>query len=811
MGAFDDEDLTGRTGGRRTSRPRCAPLAAALLVFLTLFCLFAAVAPAGAVTAPGRPTAKTPKGAINATKPTFKWSKAARAAKYEVRVYKGRTLKLKKTGITRLSWKSSKTLPRGVSLTWKVRGRNAGGNGTWSKRLTFKVRAAPNPASKYRVTSSSASPVAGASVTISAQLTDANGNAVSSAGRVVTWTKSSAYGAFAAASSTTNAGGLATVAFTTHTVAGTATTVTGTTGTLTGTSPSITTTAGAASKIAVHAGAAQTAVAGTALTTPPSVIVKDVNNNVVAGVSVTFAVATGGGSATGLAATTNPSGIATVGSWTLGTTAGSNTLTATGAGLSGSPLTFTATGTVGAASKIAVHAGAGQSAVVGTALATAPSVIVKDVNDNAVAGVSVTFAVATGGGSGAGLSTTTNASGIATVGSWTLGTTAGSNTLTATSGSLGGSPLTFSAIGTAGPATDMAVNAGDGQTAVAGTAVTTAPSVIVKDANNNVVAGVSVTFAVATGGGSGTVLAATTNAAGIATPGSWTLGTTAGPNTLTATGAGLSGSPLTFTASGTAGPATKYLVTSSSSSPVAGATVTISAQLADVNGNPVATAGNVVTWTMWYYLFGSFSAASSTTNASGIATVLFTTRTVVGTSVTVTGTTGTLTGTSPVIITRALAIGDSYRGGKIAYVDGTGQHGLIAASVDQSTGMQWYNPTVGWVATGATGEALYTGSANTTTIIAVQGTPTVATYYAAFAARACRDGGYSDWYLPSKDELDQLYVNRYAIGGFGSTYYWSSSEYNALHAWIQRFSDRWQFWENFAKEYPCSVRAVRAF
>ena len=159
MGAFDDEDLTGRTGGRRTSRPRSAPLAAALLVFLTLFCLFAAVAPAGAVTAPGRPTAKTPKGAINTTRPTFKWSKAARAAKYEVRVYKGRTLKLKKTGITRLSWKSSKTLPRGVSLTWKVRGRNAGGNGAWSKRLTFKVRAATKAITAFSFASPAATGV----------------------------------------------------------------------------------------------------------------------------------------------------------------------------------------------------------------------------------------------------------------------------------------------------------------------------------------------------------------------------------------------------------------------------------------------------------------------------------------------------------------------------------------------------------------------------------------------------------------------------------------------------------------------------
>jgi len=105
-----------------------------------LCCFFGAAASAGASAAPGKPTAKAPKGAINTTKPTFKWSRAPRAHRYQVRVYKGTRLLLKKTGITRLSWKCSRALPRGVSLTWKVRGRNAAGNGAWSKRLRFKVR-----------------------------------------------------------------------------------------------------------------------------------------------------------------------------------------------------------------------------------------------------------------------------------------------------------------------------------------------------------------------------------------------------------------------------------------------------------------------------------------------------------------------------------------------------------------------------------------------------------------------------------------------------------------------------------------------
>ena len=207
--------------------------------------------------------------------------------------------------------------------------------------------------------------------------------------------------------------------------------------------------AGEATQIAVNAGYPHSATAGTAVTTLPSVIVKDASDAVVSGVSVTFAVASGGGSVTGGTATTGVDGIATVGSWTLGTTAGSNTLTATSGTLTGSPVTFTATGTAGAATQIAANSATTQSATVSTAVTTPPSVIVKDVNNNPVSGSSVTFAVATGGGGGTVLSATTGSNGIATVGSWTLGSTAGSNTLTATSGSLVGSPVTFTATATA--------------------------------------------------------------------------------------------------------------------------------------------------------------------------------------------------------------------------------------------------------------------------------------------------------------------------------------------------------------------------
>ncbi|NBO65244.1 MAG: hypothetical protein EBU88_10455, partial [Acidobacteria bacterium] len=111
-------------------------------------------------------------------------------------------------------------------------------------------------------------------------------------------------------------------------------------------------------------------------------------------------------------------------------------------------MTFTATGTVGAATQIAINVGNNQTATVGTAVPIAPSVLVRDVHQNPVPGVPVTFAIASGGGIVTGASATTNASGIATVGSWTLGTVAGVNTLTASIAGLSGSPVTFTAVGT---------------------------------------------------------------------------------------------------------------------------------------------------------------------------------------------------------------------------------------------------------------------------------------------------------------------------------------------------------------------------
>ena len=92
-----------------------------------------------ALAKPGRPTAKSPSGTIQSAKPLFAWSKAPRATRYEVRVYRAGTPLLTKTGIAKLSWRCAAALDKNVAFTWKVRARNARGAGPWSASRSFKV------------------------------------------------------------------------------------------------------------------------------------------------------------------------------------------------------------------------------------------------------------------------------------------------------------------------------------------------------------------------------------------------------------------------------------------------------------------------------------------------------------------------------------------------------------------------------------------------------------------------------------------------------------------------------------------------
>ena len=128
---------------------------------------------------------------------------------------------------------------------------------------------------------------------------------------------------------------------------------------------------------------------------------------------------------------------------------------------------------------------------------------------------------------------------------------------------------------------------------------------------------------------------------------------------------------------------------------------------------------------------------------------------------------------SDMTFTAAYAIGGYVNGGIVFYIDGTGQHGLVCAPSDQSTGAAWD-----------------------------------------IAAQLCQDlvlNTYDDWYLPSKDELGLMYTNLKAngFGGFNSHWYWSSTLYAYWYYWYQDFGSGLK--DGGSKYSEIYVRAIRAF
>jgi hypothetical protein len=111
------------------------------------------------------------------------------------------------------------------------------------------------------------------------------------------------------------------------------------------------------------------------------------------------------------------------------------------------------------------------------------------------------------------------------------------------------------------------------------------------------------------------------------------------------------------------------------------------------------------------------------------------------------------------------------------------------------------------VVSGAYGLVVGTGYQNSVAI--VNQTGNVAASSAAVLARGYGGGTKSDWFLPSKDELNQLYLQKIGVGGFASGFYWSSSEVSADNAWHRDFFYGYQ--DNTNKGATFYVRPVRAF
>jgi len=444
------------------------------------------------------------------------------------------------------------------------------------------------------------------------KVTDQYGNPVS--GITVNFSVTAGAASLSSATATAASDGKAQVNVTLGTTPGTVTISASVSGVSPAQTFTATATVGPAVAPAIVSGNNQTAAVGTALADPLVVKIADQYGNPLVGVAVTFAITGGGGTLSPVSMVTNSSVQAQV-TLTLGTTAGTVTVTATISGVA-TAATFTATATPGSPASLAIVSGNSQTAIGGSLLPNPLVTKVADQYGNAVPGITVLFSVASGAGSLSSSSVITDSNGRAQV-TWRLGSVGAEHAVHASAGTL--PAVTFTATAITGSPALLSVVSGNEQAATAGTMLANPLVVKLTDEYSNPVPGVTVSFAVTAGSGTLSPTTSTTAANGQAQA-NLQLGTTAGTVTVRASVSGVS-APVVFTVTATAASAVSLaMVSGNNQNGVVGSTLTnpLVVKVSDQYGNGVS--GVTVSFAVTSG-GGTVSAASAITASNGQAQV----------------------------------------------------------------------------------------------------------------------------------------------------------------------------------------------
>lgn len=161
-----------------------------------------------------------------------------------------------------------------------------------------------------------------------------------------------------------------------------------------------------------------------------------------------------------------------------------------------------------------------------------------------------------------------------------------------------------------------------------------------------------------------------------------------------------------------------------------------------------------------------------------------------------------------------IEVGVKLGGGIVGYILQKGDegfipnetHGLIVSEIDLGESIRWFHDLGSITTTGAYGSDIGTGKSNTDLIVKSQ----VGNLkrYAAGLTRLYKGGGFEDWFLPSIEELNKIYVNREKIGNMSNAWYWSSSEGPNFNAWFLDFKFGIKELDLNSRKH---VRAIRCF